>query len=203
MYKIVEDCSPYYIRFTATEHSTVIDICQDIVENNIGLTDFTSIPVGPVDSDRLIKQISLFEQLKLNRQRINLFVSEPGIYRPPHKDGAAMQFGINYMIEVSDNKCVTNWYSNELESRKDYFEGLDNNGRQVRPLRELRNYQPGEATPVKSMTAVITDCILFNVGMFHDWDNTTSTNRRILLTLRPPPHSKMSFEQAKQLLFSL
>jgi hypothetical protein len=201
MYRIVEDCSPYYVRFTASEHSKVVDICQQIVDHYKDQTDFTSIPVESTDAKLLVEQIPLFGLLRLNKQRINLFVSQPGVYRPPHKDGAIMQFGINFMIEVLDDKCITSWYGEELAERKDYFSGIDDNGIQHRQLRELREYQQGEATPIKSMIAMAADCVLFNVGMFHDWDNTASPNRRIVLTLRPPPGSTMSFEQAKKILF--
>ncbi|CAB4241603.1 hypothetical protein UFOVP71_141 [uncultured Caudovirales phage] len=203
MYTIIEDCSPYYIKFKATEHSAVVDICRSIVASSEYNKEFISQPLLQTDINALVKQIPLFSKLQLNEQRVNLFVSQAGIYRPPHKDGADMKFGVNFMIEVADDKCLTNWYSDELKSRPDYFEGLDNNGIQTRPLRELRNYKYKEVTPVKSMIANAGECVLFNVGMFHDWDNTQSSNRRVVLTLRPAPGSDMSFEQAKQLLFSL
>jgi len=203
MYTIIDDCSPYYIKFKAEEHSTVVDICRRTVDNSDYSKEFVSQPLVQEDIEELVKHIPLFSKLQLNQQRVNLFVSQPGIYRPPHKDGADMKFGVNYMIEVTDDKCLTNWYGNELENRTDYFEGLDNNGIQTRPLRELRNYKYKEVEPAKSMTAAAGECVLFNVDLFHDWDNTHSTNRRIVLTLRPPPGSGMSFEQAKQLLFSL
>jgi len=203
MYTIIEDCSPYYIKFKAVEHSTVVDICRTIIDSSSYSNDFVSQPLAQTDVNALATCIPLFSKLQLNKQRVNLFVSQPSVYRPPHRDGADMKFGINYMIEVSDNKCLTNWYSDSLESRADYFEGFDDNGIQTRPLRELRNYKYKEVEPAKSMTAAAGECVLFNVGLFHDWDNTQSSNRRIVLTLRPPPGNSMSFEQAKQLLFSL
>jgi len=203
MYTIIEDCSPYYIKFKATEHSTIVDICRRIIDSSNYNNEFVSQPLVQETINELVKHIPLFSKLSLKNQRVNLFVSQPGIYRPPHKDGADMKFGVNYMIEVSDDKCFTNWYDNELENRADYFEGSDYNGIQTRHLRELRNYKYKEVEPVKSMTAVSGECVLFNVGLFHDWDNTQSVNRRIVLTLRPPLYSKISFEQAKQLLFSL
>lgn len=208
MYTIIEDCSPYYIRFSAPEHQQVVDHCLNIVSNSKFTKDFTNHTITVIESKPLIKAIPLFDQLKLNKLRLTLFVTQPGVKRLPHKDGQNMQFGINYMVEILDDKCITNWYTDESLSQFEQWEGSRPDGDVMGKKRNLRlrglvNFDSTNIVPAKSMVAKAGEAMLFNVNMYHDWNNEASSNRRIILTLRPPSYSELDFQQVSKILFPL
>jgi len=53
------------------------------------------------------------------------------------------------------------------------------------------------------MTAKPNECILFNTDIWHDFDNSQSTNRRMVLTLRVNNPSTFYFDDAKKALFGI
>jgi hypothetical protein len=203
LYKLIEDASPFYCRFQAPCQAQVVDICQQIINRTEYTREFTNQRLEPEDAQRLIDIIPLFDSLGLDKTRITLFVSQPGIYRPPHKDSKDMQFGINYAIEIKDSACITSWYTDEELAGCEYFDGLKPNQQRQLWLREIVDYEPDTHPPAKTMTAQAGEMTLFNVGLFHDWDNRLSPNRRILLTLRPPQGSTLTFEQARQIILDI
>jgi hypothetical protein len=99
---------------------------------------------------------------------------------------------------VLDNNCVTNWYSDE--DLKDY--PIDNTVNNL--SRECLGFVKENHIPLKSMIAKQNECILFNTEIFHDWDNTTSQNERIVLTLRIIEELKPQtyFEDVRKILFN-
>lgn len=200
MYNIIEDNSPYYIKFNMPHAVEIANVCKDVC-NRIFKRPFVSEPLQTKEVEQIINLIPEFRRLQITPRRMNLFISKPGLYSPPHKDGASMKFGINIPIEISDEHCVTNWYTDESVSEFEYYEGNDNLLGMKRIVRELRNYQVDSVKPVVSTTMKNSECLLFNVDRFHDWDNRLSSNRRIILTLRPLPDSKISFEEAAKVLF--
>jgi len=163
---------------------------------------FVSEPLQRIEVESIIELFPSFNQLQLLDSRVNIFVSEPGLYSPPHKDGADMQFGINIPIEIADDECITNWYSDESLSNYEYYAGVDNLLGMKRYVRQIQNYQVDACSPIASTTMKPDECMLFNVNCFHDWDNRRSTNRRIILTLRPTPGiGNLSFNDVAQILF--
>jgi hypothetical protein len=71
--------------------------------------------------------------------------------------------------------------------------------------RECENFVKEDHMPLKSMVAQSGECILFNTDMFHDWDNSSSKNERMVLTLRLKDYNKpnSSFEDARDILLKL
>ena len=51
------------------------------------------------------------------------------------------------------------------------------------------------------MSAVANECILFNTDIYHSWDNTKSSDQRIVLTMRDINVETVSYDEAKQILF--
>jgi hypothetical protein len=138
------------------------------------------------------------DRIKLIKNRISLFISKPGLYYRAHKDGMNNKFSINYVSRVLDDKCITNWYSDE--DLKEY--AIDN--LRTNTSRECDGFVKENHTPLKSMIAKQGECILFNTEIFHDWDNTGSNNERVVLTLRIIPELKPHtyFEDARKMLFN-
>ena len=201
MLNIINDKSPYYITFSMKNINAIINICKaEIVESKFDEM-FTSIPLPLQSADNIINLSPELRKLKFTTKRMNLFVSQPGCYRPPHKDGAAMEFGINIPIEILDDKCSTNWYTDISLEHYHLHQSTQFHNGSPRPRREIINYN-GNVTPAESMTLQSDECILFNVNQYHDWDNTQSTNQRIILTLRPLLSNRLTFEDAARILFS-
>jgi hypothetical protein len=193
-YTIIEDCSPYYIRFTHDGIDDVISKCLKYIDGVKHVNMFTHHRYKMGGANDILSSVPMREALNLNVQRVSLFVSQPGLYYKAHKDGLDHRFSINYTVKVLDTKCVTSWYSDEDLAHYE-IENL-----KFKDSRECIGFDKTKHTPLKSMTAVQGECILFNTEIFHDFDNTQSTNERMVLTLRTINTGSMYFEDAKRLL---
>jgi hypothetical protein len=201
-YEIIEDCSPYYIRFTykgLTEFNLyALDVYDKYNwEDNVNkvYAKFTHRKLNSIFGQTILNRADVSKDIILNPNRVSFFKSDPELYYPAHKDGPNHRFSINYTIKILDDQCVTSWYSDD--DLKDYpsIKHLE------KFSRELDGFKKENHTPIKSMIAKPNECILFNTDIFHDWDNRTSTNERIVLTLRSTTPGNIYFNDAKQLLF--
>ena len=198
MFTIIEDCSPYYIRFTHDNIEKIINICQHEMSGLQSVSKFTHHILNRNVSEEILNLVPMTALLNLRPDRVSLFVTPPGYYYRAHKDGIENRMSINYTIQILDDKCLTSWYSDkDLDSYR--TSGLDwNIG-----SRECEGFIKQRHTPLKSMTAVAGECILFNTDIFHDFDNSTSSNTRAVLTLRSVTPGKIYFEDAKRIMFNV
>jgi hypothetical protein len=203
-YEIIEDCSPYYIRFTyegLTEFNLyALDIYDNYDWSGRGRTmnpKFIHLPLDGFTGQKVLDHTILSKDIEFNSDRVSYFKSHPGLYYRAHKDGINHRFSINHTIKILDDKCITNWYADYdlTEYQMDQF--LLNR----KSSRECVDFIKENHTPLKSMIAKPNECILFNTDIFHDWDNRTSTNERVVLTLRSTTPGNIYFNDAKQLLF--
>ena len=195
-YNIIEDCSPYYIRYTHTNIQSIIDYCNVLTPNINKLSeDFTHYKLHPDESKKMLNMIPLKVPI-LDIDRVSLFISKPHVTYRAHKDGSFDHVSINYTSKILDDKCVTSWYSDEDLSMYEIDPKL-------RGSRECIGFDRTRHTPLKTMIAKQNECILFNTEIFHDWDNSKSDNERIVLTLRPALalRPKIYFETIKKLMF--
>ena len=197
MYKIIEDCSPYYIRFTHENIDAIIAQCKDVVSSSVYEKGFTHQRLDIPVAEDILKLMPMSKQLNFLKLRVSLFVTQPGHYYRAHKDGTSMRIGINYTVNVLDDKCITNWYADkDLEEYPiDYLQNRS-------ASREVLGFDRHKHTPLKSTTFVEGECILFNTDTFHDVDNTESSNQRVILTLRLAHTENLFFNDVKQILFS-
>jgi len=197
-YTIIEDCSPYYIRFTHDGINDIIDYCNECTPELVNLNKFTHYILPEHQAQHMLSLIPMLDRIKLIKNRISLFISKPGLYYRAHKDGINNKFSINYISRVLDDKCITNWYSDE-DLKKYAIDNLRTN-----TSRECTGFVKENHIPIKSMIAKQGECILFNTEIFHDWDNTSSNNERVVLTLRIIPQLKLHtyFEDARKMLFN-
>jgi len=200
-YTIIEDCRPYYIRFT---HAGCEDFCKkalslhdtyDWSTARVRLDLFRRRPLKSTDADDLMKLSPISDDIELNYNMISYFVSSPGLRYRVHKDGLNINFSINYGIKIQDKKCYTRWYP---ESITDQYE-LDTVGG---TSRELENVDLSKHSPLATMTAVQYECTLVNTSIWHEWDNSLSENERIVLTLRAKNYNNYYFSNAVDALFS-
>jgi hypothetical protein len=201
-FKIIEDCSPYYIRYTHDNFEDIIQLCTDYKKQYVDALTTKSkfmhlklpVDLGSFILDKVYKAI----ELQLFKQRVSLFVTQSNHYYRPHRDGLAIKMGINYHIDIKDDLCVTSWYDNKL------FEGrpIDTLGGVSREIGDYnREVEKEIIKPSKSMTAKQNEVVLFNTDYFHDVDNTASPNERTILTLRSSLYEKIDFFDARQILF--
>jgi hypothetical protein len=199
-YTIIEDCSPYYIRFTHKGIDNIIDACKKITDKTVYTKAFTHHKVDNEVGEDIIELLPMSNQLKIKKDRVSIFITQPGVYYRTHKDGADHRCSINYTIKVLDDQCVTSWYSDDdLQRYK-----LDGNLTLQVPGyqgREVEGFVKSNHVPLKSMVAIQGECILFNTDIYHDWDNTTSQCERIVLTLRLENPGTMYFDDVKKILF--
>ena len=200
MITIIEDCSPYYIRFTHDKLSDIIKFCKTkIVDATDDEKTFIHYKFPKVDARHILSLIPFFDNshISLEETRVSLFITKPGRYYRAHKDGLHDRFSINYTIQILDDECVTSWYSdNDLKNYDiDY---LKNN-----TSRECEKFIKENHIPLKSMIAIPNECILFNTEIFHDFDNQESTNSRVVLTLRAAIAIRRDtyFEDIKKILY--
>jgi len=199
MYTIIEDCSPYYIRFTHDGLDKIIDICKKGMEGVEFEQTFKHYKFPEEIRQEILATTPLSQSLDLNQDRASMFVTKGGRYYRAHKDGVHTRISLNYTVEILDDTCVTSWYSDD-ELSKYPLEGLDWQW----PLsREAKGFDKSKHIPLKSMTAKPNECILFNTDIWHDFDNSQSINRRMVLTLRVNDVANFYFDDAKKALFGL
>jgi hypothetical protein len=206
-YSIIEDCSPYFIRFKWEGLEELINFFKFFPypeKNNFG---FRHIRISEEHSQKILKLIPMSNQLEINPYRVSMFLTEPGMYYGAHKDGPNARFSLNIPIKILDNTCVTSWYDeSELSNYNITTSILPSLKVKAPPYsqsREILNWDKSKHTPVKSMTAAIGEAILFNTEIFHDWDNSQSSNRRVILTLRHSNPANVYFEDARKILFGI
>jgi hypothetical protein len=186
------------VRFTHNGIDEFVEYCQQTYAQTTryGASDakFKHIKL-PLAAGQEVLARTPMGSLPINNNRVSFFVSAPGLYYPPHKDGVNTRVSINYTVKVLDTKCVTSWYSEQ--DLEDYAPDT------VMPyIRGITGFVKENHTALKSMTAVANECILFNTDIYHAWDNTESANERIVLTLRLSPPGDWYFEDVKKILFN-
>ena len=197
-YTIIEDCSPYYIRFTHDGINEIIDYCK-LHSPDIDHVQKTFIHhVFPEDqANHLLSITPAAQQMPLRPHRVSLFMTKPGRYYRAHKDGLIDRFSINYTVSISDDKCTTSWYTDE--ECKDY----QITDMKSQRSRECLDFVKENHSPVKTMIAKPNEGILFNTDIFHDFDNRQSNFSRTVLTFRIMENVSADtyFEDAKRIMF--
>lgn len=202
-FEIIEDCSPYFIRYKHTGSDEVIAMCKEqkskIIDNLKVKQKFIHSRLPEQTGIEILNKVYKSKELSLSTTRVSLFVTQPNHYYRPHRDGLAVPMGINYNVDIVDDKCVTSWYDNEM------FQGRPIDNLPSNSSREIKDYnrqvEKNIILPVKSMTAKQGEVILFNTDLFHDVDNENSPNERTILTLRSTLFEKINFFQARKILF--
>lgn len=197
-YRIIEDCSPYYIRFTHDGIDKIVDYCK-VNSPDIDQIQKTFIHhvFSEDQSNYLLSIIPSAQQMPLRLHRVSLFITKPGRYYRAHKDGLIDRFSINYTVSIEDDQCVTSWYTDQECSNYQIVDKI------AARSRECLGFIKENHLPVKSMIAKPNEGILFNTDIFHDFDNRQSNFSRTVLTLRIMENvsSNTYFDDAKKIMF--
>jgi hypothetical protein len=197
MIEIIEDCSPFYIRFRHPSINDIIELYSSFLPQLDTLkSSFSHLKLPLGQAKQIIDLCPLSQHVSFNQNRVSGFVSKPGLYYRAHKDGLNHRFSINYTVSILDDKCITSWYSDQ--DLQDYI--IDELGGYSR---ECINFDKLKHKPIKQMIAKQSEGILFNTDIFHDWDNSNSSNARVVLTLRATNPGNVYFDDVKQLLYKI
>ena len=196
MYTIIEDCSPYYIRFTFNGLENIIKYANAQVAANVKqYKGYSHDTLSYTSASAIISMLPISTEINLNVNRVAVFTTVPGGGCGIHKDGTNHRISLNIPLEILDEQCITNWYTDE--ELKDMSLVVDTNyTRNV----YLDYTTLNKFTPVKTMIAQPNEMILFNTDIYHSWDNTGSGNRRKILTLRPAEPESIFFDDIKKIL---
>lgn len=200
MFEIIEDCSPYYIKF---RHTGIDDLIRSAKEKfqkvNISNPEAPVI-IRKLEQDpglELLEMLPYKDLFKFQRNRVAYIVSIPGSKSHTHIDGASISF--NYGIDIQDHECVTSWYDYEtVEATYKSKSNMPFDRASVSAAQVTAN----PIAPLKSFTMKEGECVLFNADLYHDVDNSSSPNNRTVLTFRLVNPGEIRFDDAKRILFN-
>jgi hypothetical protein len=197
MYTVIEDCSPYYIRFTFDGLEKIIQFVSNQQPiKSIKYEGYAHDTLDILAAESIISMLPMSTVVNFKYERVAIFTTPPEGGCGIHKDGFNNKTSFNIPIEILDNKCVTNWYEDKKFS-KFPLNGDTAYTRLVYPDYKKLHY----FTPIKSMIAQPNEMILFNTDIYHSWDNANSSNTRKMLTLRIT--QDYSFADTKKILFEI
>ena len=198
IYKLIEDCSPYYVRLTHPGIDDIVRICKEELSKISLASPFTPHTLS-FKASKLILSYVPFAHLNFIQSRVTLFISKPGYRHFVHKDGYKTSISVNYGISILDQDCITSWYSDgTCEKYKDKMSvNLPYNRARIFP----EDFNKNNEVPLKTTVAQPNECMIFNTDVFHDWDNSHSSNTRVVLTLRLAEEDGFNVEDMKKILF--
>jgi len=191
---ILDNASPFYIKFTHVGLEEIVKECLKFFPVFENRKTFMHYRLPKINSEKILEYVPKYKELNIDENRVSLFITPPGHYYAAHKDGMEMQAGINYAILIQDNQCVTSWY-NDQDLEK--YEINTRGGISRDTIGFVKENHQSE----KSMIFETNEAVLFNTNMFHDVDNSSSSNTRVILTLRSKNPSGWTFEAYKKILF--
>jgi hypothetical protein len=209
MFTIIEDCSPFYIRFTYPGIEKVIDKCNYLLDNYKFDHD-RFLTVDDITGKDIIDTTGLEPNLSLMPHRVSMFYTNGGYKSPVHKDGSNHRISINYGVRILDDKCVTSWYPDVIApSYTPEFVDLTERHKvdgvkaaKVIDSREFQEFDENKHKPIKNFTMRQGEAVLFNTDIWHRWNNRSNAERCIL-TLRIKKPGDFFFKDGKKALFGL
>ncbi len=197
MYNITKDNSPYFVEFEHTGIEQIVEAVKALgidmqVQPRVG---FIHHPLQRVDAISMINLLPFADKIPINERRVSLFITRPGFYYRAHKDGLDHRVSINYGIDIRDDKCITSWYDDKdlVQYSIDTLGGYS---------REAVGFDKANHKPIHQMTAQQGKGVLLNTEIYHDFDNSESSEQRVLLTFRIKDAGEWYFEEVKSIIFS-
>lgn len=203
MYEILEDASPFFIRFRFPGIEHLIAKAKEkfiFRENNDGRTHqnngFSHYRLGQQAGLELLNMVPFRDRLPFIESRVSYFTSQPGYRHHVHIDGAALSF--NFGVDIRDSLCKTSWYDEkDINGVYTITSGLPAN----RAIVNIPEFLENPARPIKTFVHNEGECVLVNTDTFHDFDNSQSPNTRTILTLRILYADKIKFADAAREIF--
>jgi len=191
---IIEDSSPFYVKFKHQGLEDIIVICQHELEK-ISQTNTFAHHALPVDvAEKILDHLPLSKLIDFQKNRVSLFISAPGHRHEIHIDQAPVS--INYGVSILDNLCQTNWYADH-----DIVDNFPVAADHVsRAFIHKSDFDKNRQLPVKSFIMAQGEAVVFNSNDYHDFDNGRSRHYRCVLTLRLA-NKNIKFDFLKKIMF--
>ena len=200
-YTIIEDASPYYVRFTFDGIEQVVNYI-----NNLGLPEqvtsnpgYSQYQFDVVTGDSIISMLKLPDHphAKFKPDKVKIVLTPPGGGCGIHKDGQASKTSLNLMLMINDTNCYTDWYNEDdfadmpllgdvTYSRSIYENIIDMNTR---------------FNPTRTINFKANELVLLNTDIWHSWSNVDSKCVRKILSLKHIWQSGLPFDELKKIIF--
>jgi hypothetical protein len=199
-YTIIEDCSPYYIRFTFDGLDKIIEFLQQQdVPIHKSYPNYIHHIFDVEVATQIRDMLPMSKVMSIGVKKMNMFDTPSFGGVGPHKDGVEVRCSFNIPIKILDDLCETVWYESSQ------FDGMEWNVRNEY-TRNMYNHLPtiDQFKTLKKMVAKPNEMLLFNTEIFHSWYNKSPHNRKIV-TIRTTADEcgDFYFEDAKKLIFGL
>lgn len=196
MYTVIEDASPYFIRFTFDTLVETIDHIKKLRPKfNENHSNYFHRTFDEVTGRDILSRLPMFDQFDWIEDRVSIFSTHPGHSSSIHKDGELTKVSFNIPLMILDRNCITRWYTDET------FNDVEPSGlpyTRIVVASDRKGY--GHIPAVKEMTAVPNEMILFNTDIYHSWENKSKHVREVL-TLRIEEDKNLSFLDVRKILF--
>ena len=203
IYEIIEDESPYYIKFKFDGLDDMVKFVQ-----NTTPTFSTNVPKKQIENPdyyhqtfnlnlatQIIDMLPLSKQIEFNKAWLAIFKTPPNGGAGIHKDGQSIRTSINIPISILDEECTTSWYSDDMFDERNSIGAPYT--RNIEPdVNNLNQYKP-----VKTMIAKVGEAILFNVDRWHAWHNKSKIHYRSMMIMRAVDVINIYFEDIKKIIY--
>ena len=198
--EIIEDCSPFFIRFKHKGANEVIDLCRKFGWNHYDSWKHYTYPIEY--GEKIAQHVPFKDALDISLPyRATMYITPPRYKNVVHKDNWDVRWSINYTVHIKDADCITSWWDESATTKYDWLK-TDMVDRKIQS-RVIRDFDFKNEVPLKQMTAIEGEVLLFNTDIWHNWDNSRSSNERVILTLRTKSPADFYFDDAKKILFNL
>jgi hypothetical protein len=198
-YTIIEDCSPYYVRFTFEGLDKIVQFIKEhdhLVHLHNKFIGYSHLDFHEDIALQIMDMLPMSNLVPFNKERVAIFETPPGGGCGIHKDGMWSLTSFNIIIETHDELCETTFYS-DIEMRHSQPTGMPYVRHIFSDYNKLAMFKP-----IKSMVAKEGEMILFNPNIWHAWQNIKSPYKRRVVTLRLVDPSAVTFDEMKNKLFT-
>ena len=112
--ELIEDCSPFYIRFTFDDLQKLIDYVKSnadkIMYSDPMAKNYSHLSLQLDVAQNIINMLPFKDIATFIRHRVSIFDTPPGGGSPIHKDGVDNRVSFNIVLTAQDDLCETTWY---------------------------------------------------------------------------------------------
>lgn len=202
-YTIIEDGSPYFIKFKFDGLDEIVKQLNDVHDyissqrpDCYVFSYWSNIP-SP-QCDEIMAKLPFPTELDISSSRLALWLSEPGWMPMAHKDGEKNRWGINFGVNIKDDKVPTEWYD---EQEMLVYELDETKCSKGRGKRETKMFKRQNHVPIKTGTLLQNEAMLVNTDLFHSWNHLHSPHKRLTLVMRTTNPGDVYFDDVKRILF--
>ena len=163
--EIVEDHSPFYIKFKFNGVEDFFKKCRDELQNHKldgGLPVYQR-RIDELRADEFLNMLPFSNKINFQKHRLAYIITKPRSSFPIHIDKASVSF--NFGIDIKDEHCITRWFSSHDIASNYRSQGPDPHNRDIIPDEEWNRVQ---IEPINLGGVQITYATGFNGAFIND-----------------------------------